>query len=118
MMGRDNQGSNVCYNGWADGLRLVISRDIALGSKEIFSMHDNKNNDCPLNDPETFANPVTAGLGCECPDISPTQLIIRQLKEVLGIDHPITSLRVEWDQGGMIYVTSTALINSEANLQD
>lgn len=28
--------------------------------------HDKHNGDCPLNDPETFANPATAGLPCTC----------------------------------------------------
>ncbi len=31
-------------------------------------MHNNDNDDCPLNDPETFASPATAGLSCSCPD--------------------------------------------------
>jgi hypothetical protein len=28
--------------------------------------HDNSNEKCPLNDPETAANPATMGLGCSC----------------------------------------------------
>ena len=28
--------------------------------------HDEDNESCPLNDPETFANPATCGLGCSC----------------------------------------------------
>lgn len=30
-------------------------------------MHDAQNEECPLNDPETFANPATRGLQCCCP---------------------------------------------------
>jgi hypothetical protein len=29
-------------------------------------VHDDENESCPLNDPETFANPATRGLGCSC----------------------------------------------------
>ena len=28
--------------------------------------HDPHNASCPLNDPETFCNPATVGLGCTC----------------------------------------------------
>jgi len=30
--------------------------------------HDDDNEKCPWNDPETFANPATAGLPCSCPE--------------------------------------------------
>jgi hypothetical protein len=28
--------------------------------------HDPENRSCPLNDPETFLNPATSGMDCEC----------------------------------------------------
>jgi hypothetical protein len=31
-------------------------------------LHFDSNPDCPLNNPETFADPVTRGLDCTCPE--------------------------------------------------
>lgn len=42
--------------------KIQSSSDLIKNSNQ----HDNNNEACPLNDPETFANPVTSGLGCNC----------------------------------------------------
>jgi hypothetical protein len=35
-------------------------------TKRGVTVHDNDNEECPWNDPETHANPVTAGIACTC----------------------------------------------------
>jgi dUTP pyrophosphatase len=40
------------------------------GSMRNTVLHDNKNDDCPWNDPETFANPATSGMPCSCSFVS------------------------------------------------
>lgn len=37
-----------------------------LGLVEPKPKHDPNNDQCPLNDPETYANPATPGLDCSC----------------------------------------------------
>lgn len=50
----------------------AIAAEIRAANPEVCGKqkHDDKNSDCPLNDPETFANPVTSGLDCTCPVIA------------------------------------------------
>ncbi len=45
-------------------------------------VHNNNNENCPLNDPETYCNPVLGGLGCSCP--SPLISVAGYHKERIG----------------------------------
>jgi hypothetical protein len=49
----------IDYNGTPSALRLDLNQPINSG-------HDESNENCPVNDPETFCNPATAGLPCCC----------------------------------------------------
>lgn len=42
--------------------------------------HDRNNQDCPLNDPETFCNPATRGLSCSCPERNPVEIASSRLE--------------------------------------
>ena len=58
-----------------------------VGDQSVVTMHDNTNDDCPLNNPETFASPVTAGLPCTCP--SDIEVISENAEAGKWYDHPV-----------------------------